>query len=239
MLTALLSRYQLLQGLLDFIFPPLCSGCGSYTEAPGGVCEGCLEAIDWFKEPFCLADVNFAAGEEDPASGPKLSFPLFTGGNYTAPLKQIIINYKFRSATACIGLLAGRIVDQFSVKLCKFKPAMLVPIPLHPSREYRRGYNQATLFARELGRLLEMPVDEEILVRAKKRKPQARLREPERARNIRDVFSVSTGRTEESTLGVIIVDDVVTSGQTALEARKTLDRAGYTVVAAISIAHGL
>ena len=58
-----------------------------------------------------------------------------------------------------------------------------------------------------------------------------------RAENIKGVFHVS--RPAEETVRIILVDDVVTTGSTMMEARKVLDGAGYRTVAAISIAHGL
>ncbi len=113
---------------------------------------------------------------------------------------------------------------------------MLVPVPLHCSREKHRGYNQAALYAKEIGRLLEIPVREDILLRIKKRKPQSKLKFAERAVNIKGVFTVAYEADGEER--VILVDDVVTSGATAAEARKELEKAGYQVCAVVAMAHG-
>jgi ComF family protein len=134
--------------------------------------------------------------------------------------------------------LADEIAQRQGAAVRKLSPAALVPIPLHPSREYVRGYNQAALFASELAPLIDMPVDGNLLIRLKKRRPQARLKQARRATNIRGAFVLAPDYTsEEHAERVILVDDVVTSGQTIFEARRTLARAGLSVVGAIAIAH--
>lgn len=240
MLTMVLGKLPLIKGLLDFAFPPLCSGCGSFTENRGAVCEACLAAIDWFERPFCLTCTGFIETEKGcPACGGD-SFPLYTAGNYTDPLKQIVVRYKFRGATAAAELLAGEITNRFAGWIGRLQPAHLVPIPLHPSREHVRGYNQATLFAVELGKLLDMAVDDNIIFRTAKRRPQAKLSQSQRAKNIRGVFAVAgEAASDYASRRLILVDDVVTSGQTVLEARRTLEAGGFEVAAAIAMAHGL
>jgi len=113
---------------------------------------------------------------------------------------------------------------------------MLIAVPLYPSREKRRGYNQAALFAEQLAQLLDLPVRKDILFRVEKRKPQAKLKFERRTENIRGAFTV----VEEAENGerVILVDDVVTSGATAKEAKRELEEAGYRVCAVVAIAHG-
>lgn len=238
-LEMILERLPLLRGLLDFVFPPLCSGCGEFTENRYAVCKRCLESIDWHQRPFCLTCGGIVETEKGCRQCETDSFPLYSAGNYADPLQQIVIRYKFHSATGAAALIATKVSEQFAPWLAKYKPVLLVPIPLHPGREHRRGYNQATLFATELGKLLDMDVNDGIIFRTKKRKPQSKLKQAARAANIKGVFAVGGDAAfEVETQKLILVDDVVTSGQTVLEARKTLQASGYEVVAVIAMAHG-
>ena len=239
MLTEFLNRRPTLRGLIDFVYPPLCSGCGAYTEAAGSICDCCVESIDWLDSPIPLTDIDFRPGTSDNTASPD-SFPLFAAGDYSDPLKRIIINFKFKGVTVPAEALAVRVNDVFGEKIRRLAPAVLVPVPLHPSREYVRGYNQAAVFGSELARRLEFGINESLLYRVKKRRPQSKLKKHRRSVNIRSVFEVQlSSRTEQLEDRVILVDDVVTSGQTLFEARRCLMRAGYRVVGGIAMAHAV
>lgn len=239
MLTELAERFPLLKGLIDFIYPPLCSGCGTYEESPERICDKCIARIDWWDKSILLTDLDFRSGsvaEPDMSD----SFPLFAAGSYVDPLQQIIIQYKFHGAVSVAPLIARRIAERFGEEIRRLSPAVLVPIPLHPSREYVRGYNQALIFAQKLSDLIDIPIDNDLLLRVKKRRPQSKLTKSKRAANIRSVFELVEDIDPAAKCNrVILVDDVVTSGQTLFEARRTLSRAGFTVVGAISMAHKL
>jgi ComF family protein len=132
------------------------------------------------------------------------------------------------------------LVELFGEKIQKLAPVSLVPIPLHPSREYVRGYNQAALFARELSGQLEMPVIDNLIIRVKKRKPQSKLNQSKREANIKNVFELAEEQLEsDEARKVILVDDVVTSGHTMFEARRVLIAGGHDVVGAIAMARAL
>jgi len=238
MLTGLLDRFPLLRGLVDFVYPPLCAGCREYTETPGGICDCCLARIDWWDKSILLTDIDFRTpsnlDEKEPAS-----FPLFAAGSYVGPLREIVVQYKFHGATSVVSVLAERLAAQFGAEIQKLSPALLVPIPLHPSREYLRGYNQAMVLARAVSPLLGIPVVDDIIFRVKKRRPQSRLSKSKRVANIQSVFALSAKLDSDLCRRVILVDDVVTSGQTLFEARRTLQAAGFEVVGAIALAHRL
>ena len=239
MLTNLVERFPLLQGMLDFVFPPLCAGCRVYSESPDGLCQKCLDAIDWFDSPTYLYPerADLAAGGADVDSE-IVAFPVYAAGNYTGPLREVVLNLKFHGVFKPAGLMARRVAETFGAKLSEFGATALVPVPLHPGREYGRGYNQAAIFTSRLSEALGLPVHDDLLVRTAKRRPQSRLNELERAANIRGVFEVVEREGDERPT-LFLVDDVVTSGATILEARRTLVAAGYPVAAAIAIARAL
>ena len=154
-------------------------------------------------------------------------------------MREIVVRYKFHGATSVVPVVAVRLVTQFGAEIQKLSPALLVPIPLHPSREYVRGYNQALVLAKAVSLLVDIPVVDDIIFRVKKRRPQSRLSKSKRAANIQSVFALSAELDSDLCRRVILVDDVVTSGQTLFEARRTLQAGGFEVVGAIAIAHRL
>lgn len=225
------------QGLLDFVFPPLCLGCGSYHEEENQICSKCLEDIEKFEYPLCLNCRAFVAkGIECPVCLTE-SMLLFAYANYLPPLKEIIHQFKFRGITSPAKTFAGLIFEKFGDRLTALDAGAIVPIPLFSGRENRRGYNQAELIAAKLAEKMNLPLESDILFRIKRGKEQARLTFKRRVTNIRNAFS--TDITGDSPKSVILVDDVVTSGATVLEAACCLKDANCKVAGVVSIAHGL
>jgi ComF family protein len=220
--------------LLDFFYPPLCLGCGEQADAKAPVCESCLSKIEGYDSPTCLNCFEVVyQGQKCPVCKED-GFLLFTYGDYRDPMAEIIKQLKFKGITYPANLFAELIVSQLGPQIDALDADFLVPIPLHRSREYIRGYNQALIIAENLGRELNIKVDNDLLYRDKKRKPQASLQSGEREANIAGVFQASVACVTATRL--ILVDDVVTTGSTVSEARKVLMAEGYTVVAAIAIA---
>jgi ComF family protein len=163
--------------------------------------------------------------------------PFYSFGEYKEPLKNIIIELKFRGVTGPATEISEMLTGHFADLIVRLRADMLVPIPLYPTRQYRRGYNQAELFAEKLSMRLELPVEAGLIIRRHRRRPQANLTEQERRKNIKGVFEVV--KHSDSGERVLLVDDVITSGLTMIEAVKELSHSGYKVVGALSIAHGV
>ena len=92
-----------------------------------------------------------------------------------------------------------------------FEPDVLIPVPIHPSRYRKRGYNQAELIAREVSCMLSVPVDTGILYRRKKTKAQKELGRRARLRNLKDAFGVKDRCPYRR---VLLIDDIFTTGST-------------------------
>lgn len=224
-----------LKGLIDFIYPPLCLGCSDYTENDNGICERCLGAVETFAFPFCLSCDDFIPSGHKCAVCGGQSLPLYAFGNYTDPLEQIVIQFKFKGITRTSGFFADGLADRFGAEIGSLEAQALLPIPLHARRQTYRGYNQAEVFARDLSGALGLEVRDDVIMRSKKRKPQARLGLARRAANIKGVFEIAEA--PDDLTRVILVDDVVTSGSTVREAARTLGRVDIKVLAVIAIAH--
>lgn len=112
----------------------------------------------------------------------------------------------------------------------------VLPIPLHPARRRKRGYNQAEIVAAELASCLELPVRKDVLFRIRNTKPQKQLDSRERPRNMKGAFGVSgSWKTEPS---VLLIDDIYTTGATMEQAAKILRTAGVQNVYFLTISIG-
>lgn len=225
------------RAVLDFVFPPLCPGCGEYLEGEHPICGTCRGRFDTYELPFCIrCRLQISIWPECPSCRCSL-LPLFAYGNYVDPLKQVILEMKFRGMLDSIPALVDGLTETFGERIASRQADCLVPIPLHPAREYARGYNQALEIASALSCRLELPVQRGLLYRHAKRKPQQTLPAARRATNIRGVFDAAGSDLEGAR--VLLVDDIVTSGETAMEASRVLEAAGHRVVGVIALAHGL
>ncbi len=112
----------------------------------------------------------------------------------------------------------------------------IVPVPLHPARQRERGYNQAALPARELGRILDIPVDELLLRRAKPTSPQKMLTGEERQANLSGAFRLA-GEIRPGER-ILLVDDIYTTGSTADAAAECLKKGGNCLIYVVVVAIG-
>jgi len=109
------------------------------------------------------------------------------------------------------------------------RPTMVVPVPMHWTRRWRRGVNQAHLLAESVSRQLDLPCYPGLLQCVRKTQKQGTLGPQERRRNVRDAFRVSAGYAIQNR-HVLLVDDVLTTGATANELARLLKRAGAAAV---------
>lgn len=116
--------------------------------------------------------------------------------------------------------------------------AILVPVPLHPSKLNKRGFNQSLLLAKAIASLAKGTKVQEILKRVKKTQTQAHLDKKNRQMNVKNAFAISTKYAINSALTYIIVDDVFTTGSTLNECAKVLNQHGAQKVHVITLGHG-
>lgn len=193
---------RLAASALDLLLPRKCVGCG----APGAFLCG-----------VCLADAPRAAD----ATGVGLQLVLAPFQMKGAAQKAVHrLKYNgVRVLAAPMGAAMAQHLQRRGVA-----PDVIAPVPLHPSRQRERGYNQAELLAREVGRWLDVPVEAGLLVRTESAGPQVRAASrEERQANVAGAFRVRRAAIGKS---VVIVDDVTTTGATLQECAAALRRAG-------------
>jgi ComF family protein len=138
-------------------------------------------------------------------------------------VRQAVHQLKYRNLRVLAGTLAQLMSDYLTDY--PLPGEVLVPVPLHRKRLRERGYNQSELLARELGRLANLPVVDDCLVRERHAVPQARaMNVEERRRNVAGVFCCRNDRLRGKQ--VLLIDDVATSGATLDACAAALKAAG-------------
>jgi len=123
--------------------------------------------------------------------------------------------------------LAGLLQDYLATNAVPGE--FLIPVPLHQKRLRERGYNQSSLLAQELGKLINLPVADNCLIRQKHAPPQARSSSvDDRRSNVADAFACRDQRLKDKQ--VLLIDDVSTSGATLDACAGALKAAGATSV---------
>lgn len=229
---------------LSWLYPGRCGVCGELLPVGQiGVCEACYAELPFVRPPVCLScgkelgSTDFWAPEEfctDCSAHTKD----FSGGiallNYHGAARKLITGFKYENKREYAAFLAKELARRKGRQILSFRPDLLVPVPVHKRRRRERGYNQAGLLARELGRELGIPVREDILVRRINTTAQKKLDVLHRRYNETKAFAaneVIKGR-------VLLVDDIYTTGATAQGCTTELLKAGAEKVFLVNAAIG-
>ena len=188
-----------------------CVLCGA--NAPSLVCGQCERRM-----PACFDDTPLDAIEVCAAF------------DYRFPVDRLVRRFKFAGDLAIGRWLATRLAQRVQSLP---RPDLIVAPPLTPASLRRRGFNQALEIAKVVGRAHGVRVSLDALVKTRETEPQPSLSALERRRNLRDAFSC---RADVRGLAVAIVDDVITTGGTALAIAQALRAAGALRVCAWSVA---
>lgn len=149
-------------------------------------------------------------------------------------IRYAVHRLKYGNLRAIAPLLGRLLADYMSSE--ELSGDALLPVPLHPRRERRRGYNQAKLLAREAGKMLDISVDSRVLLRVGDAPPQARSQSSiDRKANVRDSFSCPNPSQVEGRV-LILVDDVCTTGATLDACAIALKEAGAARVYGVTLA---
>jgi ComF family protein len=226
-------------GFLDLLFPPLCIACRE-PAASTGFCAGCWSRIQFLDGPVCRhCGIPFDVPLEDAACAVCLTRPpAFDQARailrYDEVSRLPILSLKHADRLDLVPGFAqwleraGRELIQDS--------DIIVPVPLHRFRLWRRRYNQAAELARALSRRTGLPLDTGALIRSRSTPSQGAMASARaRRRNVLGAFKVAE-RARIDGRRVLLVDDVVTTGATAEAASRALKRAGAVKVRILALA---
>lgn len=150
---------------------------------------------------------------------------------YSGRAAQAVQHLKYARGTSVADWMASRLAE-FADENTLLGCDVIVPVPIHWSRRCYRGFNQAELLTSALPREL---VRTDLLKRTRATRPQVGLSLEERLANLQGAFEASPQVTKQR---VLLVDDVCTTGQTALECARALRDAGALSVGVLAFAGG-
>lgn len=205
--------------LLELISPSRCIGCGMEGSLPMtrealGFCGGCAPLLEPLDEPVV----------------PGVARAAFV---YGGPLADAIHRMKYRGESEVADVLGARMLNAAQVYAGRVDG--VVPIPLHPKRLRSRGYNQSALLGRVIARGLGVPMRVDLLSRSRDTAAQVDLARVDRLANMRGAF-VAAKQVEGR--GLLLLDDVTTTGATLAAASHALMARGAEEVLSFALARG-
>jgi ComF family protein len=244
---------ELRNSLADFVFPAHCLLCNVSLPSESGasgesrpnflVCQNCWEGLNILPHSFCPVCRNFLDHSQDesimlrrcprcPESNPVLNRSL---GLFDPDYQILIHNFKYRRKTT-LGKGLGRRLGEILKKESLLEEIdYLIPVPLHPSRQRERGYNQSKILGQGISDMTALPLLDRVLLRKKNTKDQTDLSPEEREENVRDAFAVRDNSVLKGK-GVLLIDDVMTTGATLRECSGVLKQAGARIIIGATLA---
>jgi ComF family protein len=224
------------RGAVELIFPSSCWIC----ESPGteldqfrhGLCTACFGAVTADPHHLCLRCGQIVGPHADMTDGCAECHKVAYGfqsvirlGKYDGRLREAILRMK-TSAGESLAENMGRVFGECrKERLLSTRSSLVVPVPLHWRRSWRRGYNQAAAVAEHLARSMGVPCACNCLRRVRNTPQQLQPSASARRENVRGAFRVRRGANVDGKR-ILLVDDVMTTGSTASEASRTLKAAG-------------
>ncbi len=233
--------------LANAVFPPRCGCCGELAESQGRLCATCWSGLTFIAKPYCAAcGYPFAylqAEEEAALCGVCMQYkPHYDGHramlHFDGLSKKLVHDLKYHDKPLLLPLFGEWLARAGAEWLDdKATEIIIIPVPLHFLRLWKRRYNQSALLARSLAKYTEKTVLIDGLVRVKRVPPQAGLSREQRLKNMRGVFAVNPKRSEYlHGKTVVLVDDVMTTGATINACAKVLKKSGVAAVYAVTLA---
>ncbi len=240
--SALAAAGEVGRSLLRIVYPPVCIACGQATGEPHTLCGRCWAEIRFIERPFCerlgvpfAVDLGMSLVSPAAIADPPVYRRARAVARYDDVARALVhrLKYSDRLDTArALGAMMARAGAELAAE-CD----VVVPVPLHRLRLWRRRFNQAAALARPVASAHGRPLDPSLLSRVKGTRPQVGLSRNQRGDNLQGAFRVpDDARPRLEGRRVLLVDDVVTTGATANAASRALLRGGAATVDVLAFA---
>ncbi|MCR4956149.1 MAG: ComF family protein [Lachnospiraceae bacterium] len=217
----------------ELLYPPKCVACGAIIPGKTYICPRCKKRLMKIKEPMCIVCGKQLEDEEMEicydCSHTKHEFEFHRSVFlYEERAKKLMYGLKYGHNRDCGAFFATEIVKDMKRFIQALGVDGIVPIPLHKEREKQRGYNQAEIIAKIIGKECNILVYPDYLIRGKRTRPQKELNQLERKNNVENAFHVKKNAVQLKE--ILLVDDIYTTGTTMDAASRALKQEGVSKV---------
>lgn len=212
---------RILSNLLDLVYPPRCILCERILDYNISrrmeICEDCIKENQPIGEPRCkICSRPIPYGVERCDDCKQYNHEYTQGWAlwiYEDKVKEAIYRLKYGELSVYGKTMGAYMVRCFRKEYEKAGIHCIIPVPIHPKRKRRRGFNQAQSIGEEISREMNIPIFFKVLHRTKDTKPNSGLSYIARRENIKGAFEI---REREKIEGknILIIDDIYTTGST-------------------------
>lgn len=237
----------LFHALLDALFQPACLACDKPATCDGLLCDLCRSTLRPLLGGICrrCGEPLRGATDEDQAQAgasalcahceakpPACRF--IRGAVVHGRVGRSLVHaLKYHQRLDVLPFMADWLMPVYWQDVASWQPQVVVPVPLHPWRQWQRGYNQAAELASAWAPRLELPVIDDALLRVNATVSQVGKSRRQRLVNLRQCFAAGPSIGMVGGRRVLLVDDVATTGSTLEECARTLVSLGASEVAAL------
>lgn len=201
----------IISDLLGLVYPQVCPVCGkSLFRGERSLCMKCYHH---------LPRSHFENDEDNPAARvfwgrvPLTRVHAAFHYNKGNAIQKLIREFKYRGHKD-IGMFLGRELGREISKIEAFSDlSMIIPVPLHPRKKKKRGFNQSEIIARGIAEIIKVPVRTELLYRQEFTSTQTRKSKYDRWQNVEHIFQLKNPEALKDK-HILVVDDVITTGAT-------------------------
>ena len=232
---------------LAFLYPEVCQLCrkARATPAEGFVCAACRKQVRFIVRPYCERcgyPYEGAITQTFECTNCRTLDFSFRYARSAVVAQDVVLDvihrYKYNRALWFESFLVDLFVVQARLDLRPSDWDWIVPVPLHPTKEREREFNQAERMGSGLSRATGIPLNHRLLQRVQSTRTQTRLTREERLANVSSAFAIRRG-TDLAQSRIVLVDDVFTTGATTNACARVLRRVGADDVCVWTVARGI
>jgi len=210
LLIRMIQLKEIKDSFLHVLFPHVCTGCGSdLFNTESVLCMRCMDA---------MPETNFENHSNNPVEKifwGRLQLDAASAQFYFAKeslMQRLMHQFKYKRNKE-LGLQLGRIMGEQIKKSARFDVDALVPLPLFPAKEKRRGYNQAAILCDGMAQAMNIPVLDKVIIRPHHTETQTKKGRIERWKNMEGKFFLTNPDVIRNK-HLLLIDDVITTGAT-------------------------
>jgi ComF family protein len=230
------------QRCLNLLLPPRCIVTGRIVDRQGVISHEAWQALSFIGAPLCACcgmPFSFAAEAGQRCGSCLAQLPYYekarTALVYDDASREMILRFKHADSLHAVHSFVPWL-QRAGAEILN-DADVIVPVPLHRWRLWKRRYNQAAVLAQALGRAHAIAFMPDALIRTRATPPQGHMNAGERRKNVRNAFAVNPRRSDAlKGRRIALIDDVLTTGSTAEECAKTLKKAGAASVSVLALA---